>query len=87
MISNKYILVEKIEETKDDGFQVVKVEDISTYMGKVNALPEIPVYIGNHQLDIGDTVIFAKYSPNTHLITREGKELKYILIEDLLEVL
>ncbi len=87
MLNVKYVLVERLEEEKEEGFQVVKVEDSSLYKGKIHDLPEPPTYIGNHLLTIGDTVIFAKNSPNTHLITREGKELKYILIEDLLEVL
>lgn len=85
-ISNKYILVSKIDKEVKEGFQEVEIEDASIYQGKVYALPEIPVYIGNHQLEIGDKVIFVKYSPTTHLIQRDGQELKYILIDDLLEV-
>ncbi len=86
MLNNKYILVSKVSEEKKEGFQVVAVEDASIYQGIVFDLPEIPVYIGNHELVRGDTVIFAKYSPNTHLIQRDGQELKYIAVEDLLEV-
>ncbi len=86
-INSNYVLVEKIEEIKDDGFQLVKVEDISTYMGKVAGLPEVPIYVGNKPLELGDVVVFAKYSPNTHMVNRDGKELKYIYVVDLLEVL
>lgn len=87
MLSNKYILVGKPEEKEEEGFKTVKVEDSSIYTGVVRALPEIPVYMGNKQIVVGDTVIFAKYSPNTHRIERNGEELKYIAIEDLLEVI
>lgn len=86
-ISNKYLIVTKLEEKKKEGFKVVEVEDASTYMGIVHALPEIPVYIGNRQLNLGDKIVFAKYSPSTHLIQRDGKELKYILLDDILEVI
>lgn len=87
MLSAKYILVSKPVEKPQEGFQAVKVEDSSIYSGVVFDLPDVPVFLSNRQLVKGDTVIFAKYSPNTHLIQREGKELKYILIEDLFEVL
>jgi len=80
VISNKYIVVEKLEKQKTEGYEVVEVQDDFVYKGKVKLLPDIPVYIGNHQLVIGDVVIWTKYSPNTF----EIDDCKYVLIDDLL---
>lgn len=83
-ISNNYILVEKLEESKIEGsFTTVDVQDNFVYKGKVKLLPEIPVFMGNKQLVIGDTVLWAKYSPDTH----EYEKDKFVAISDLLAVL
>jgi len=86
-LSSNYILVSKALEPVSEGFQAVAVEDSSVYKGKVEQLPDNPVYLSNQALKVGDIVIFAKYSPDTHLIERDGVELKYINTRDLLEVL
>lgn len=85
-ISAKYIVVEKFEEEKKDGYQTVDVQDSFTYKGKVIELPEVPVYVSNHQVMIGDVVMFAKYSPSTHEIEENGKLVKFITLEDILKV-
>lgn len=82
-ISSKYVVVEKVIEPPTEGFQEVKVQDSSVYKGRVVEIPDVPVYIGNRQIIIGDLVLFAKYSPDTHEI--EGN--KFVRGEDLLKVL
>lgn len=82
-ISSKYVVVEKFIEPVQEGFQEVKVQDSSVYKGTVAELPEVPVFISNHQVAIGDVVIFAKYSPDTH----EIEDKKFVRVEDLLKVL
>lgn len=87
-INNKYVKVEKFEEeTRDEGFQAVQVQDNFVYKGKVIEIPESPVYVDNHKIEVGDVVLFAKYSPDTHEITEKGKTVKFVRAEDLLEVL
>lgn len=87
-ISNKYIVLEKIlEEKKEDEFNVVSVQDSSTFMGKVKILPEIPVFIGNRQVTIGDKVLFAKNSPDTHEVEYEDDKVKFVALEDLLGII
>lgn len=86
-ITNNYIVVEKYEEPLTDGFQAVKMQDSSSFKGKVVFIPEAPIFFGNKQLAIGDMVLFAKYSPNTHDIEHEGKILKFVKSEDLLAIL
>lgn len=85
-LSDKYILVTKAEEPVTEGFQAVAVEDTSIYKGKVVRIPEMPVFIGNHKVAVGDVVIFAKYSPDTHPLKIDGVDHKYIFTGDLLDV-
>ena len=85
-ISNNYIAVEKLEEPKQEGFQTVEVQDSSIFKGRVKFMGD-GFYIGNKIVEVGDVVIFAKYSPNTHDIEHEGLKLKFVKAEDVLAVL
>lgn len=82
-ISTKYIVLEKYIEPPKEGFQEVKVQDSSVYKGRVVELPDVPVYVGNQKIEVGDLVLFAKYSPDTH----EIEDRKFVRAEDLLKVL
>lgn len=86
-ISNNYIVVEKLEEEIQEGFKTVEVQDNYVYKGKVTNLPEAPVHMGNSLVTLGDIVLFAKYSPDTHEIDLEGKKVKFVATSDLLAVL
>ena len=86
-ISNKYIVVEKLQEEAKEGFKTVEVQDDYVYKGKVTHIPEAPVYMGNKQVIQGDTVLFAKYSPDTHEIDLDGKKVKFVSVSDILAVL
>lgn len=85
-VSNNYIVVEKYYEPEPDGgsFQTVDVQDESTFKGLVKFLPEMPIFLGNTQIAIGDIILFSKYSPDTHEIEHEGQTLKFINTRDLL---
>lgn len=83
-ISNKYILVEKLEETKEEGFQIVQVQDNFVYKGKVVQVPLTPVHMENELVMKGDTVLFAKYSPDTYEVDHEGKKYKFVAVADIL---
>lgn len=85
-ISNNYIVVEKLVEEEKSDFKVVSIQDSSLYKGKVINIPEVPVYLGNKQLAIGDVILFAKYSPDTHEIELEGKKVKFISTKDILAI-
>lgn len=86
-ISNKYIVVEKLEEQVKDGFKTVEVQDNYVYKGKVAQIPELAVFITGQDIKVGDTVLFAKYSPDTHEIDLDGKKVKFVAINDVLAVL
>lgn len=76
--------MEKVEEEKKEGFQTVEVTDSSLFTGRVVNLPEMPVYLGNSPLQVGDIILFSKYSPDTHEIEHEGKKLKFVSTRDIL---
>ena len=86
-ISNKYIVVEKLEEEAKDGFKTVEVQDNFMYKGKVTHIPEVPVFMGNVQVAPGSVVLFTKYSPDIHETELEGKKVKFVAISDVLAVL
>lgn len=86
-ISNKYIVVEKLEEEAKEGFKTVDVQDNYVYKGKVTSIPEAPVFMGNQQVGIGSIVLFTKYSPDTHEIDLDGKKVKFVAVTDILAVL
>ena len=85
-ISKDYVVVEKLEEPKQEGFQTIVLQDSSTFKGKVKFMSG-SLYVGDKLLEVGDTVLFAKYSPNTHDIEHEGLKLKFVAIADVLAVL
>jgi co-chaperonin GroES (HSP10) len=72
---NDYIMVEKIEEDKGDGFQLATAVDSIITRGKViesNALP----------LVAGTEIIFSKYAGEEH--EYKGRKVKFIKIEDVI---
>lgn len=86
-VNSSYVLVEKVEEPKVEGFQKLEVQDNYLYKGRIVQLPEVPVFVDNHRLGVGEVVLFAKYSPDTHEQELDGKKLKFVLQRDLLAVL
>lgn len=86
-INSKYVVLEKCEEVQKEGFKTVEVQDNFIYKGKVVRKPDCPCYVDNHAIAIGDVVVFAKYSPDTHDIELEGKKVKFVRVEDLLAVI
>lgn len=85
-VSNNYIAVERIYEPENDdsAFKTVQVTDESLFKGKVKYLPEQPVYMGNSPIQVGDIIVFAKYSPDTHEIDDNGDIIKFINTRDIL---
>lgn len=86
-INSKFVLVKKFEEEKKDGFQTVDVTDNFVYKGVVHEKPAHPVWVDDHQVGVGDVIMFAKYSPDTHEIDYQGVKMKMVKAEDILSVL
>jgi co-chaperonin GroES (HSP10) len=84
------VLVSKVEEPQGDGFKTVEVQDSFVNKGKIESIGEhIVDNMINKELvvKIGDTILFAKYSPDTQEIEHEGKKMKIVGVEDILAVL
>ncbi len=79
------VLVSALEKEKKEGFQTVDVQDDFVYRGKVEQIGfETPLEL---KFKEGDTILFAKGSPDTHEIEHEGKKYKSVLVSDILAVL
>lgn len=82
-INSRYVLVEKLPKEEKEGFQTVEVQDEFLYRGRVKRLPAQPQYVDSYALQIGDIVIWAKYSPDT----MEFEKDKFVATNDILAVL
>lgn len=82
IIGNR-ILVAPLDKEATDGFQTVEVQDDFVYKGRVEQIR----FMTLDQIHVGDTILFAKYSPDSHEVTHEGKKYKIIKFEDVLAVL
>lgn len=81
------VLVSRIEEPKPEGFQTVEVQDSFVCKGRIEQIGEdLCVNVSNYFL-VGDTILFAKYSPDTQEIEHEGQTMKVIFVSDILAVL
>ena len=77
------VLVTKVqEEIKEGGFEAVKIQDSFVFKGKIELVGN-DVTVAN----IGDIVLFAKYSPDTQEVDYNGQEAKIIITKDILAIL
>ena len=91
------MLVTKVEEIKKEGeFETVAVQDAFVYKGKIEqvgidmrdmiAVSAHATYVPPPMFNVGDVILFAKYSPDTHEIEHEGVKYKFISFEDILAI-
>lgn len=85
------VLVIKIEEEQKEGFATVEIQDSFVNKGRVEQVSSEKVFTTFGNLitypEIGDIILFAKYSPDTHEIEHEGKKMKIVRVEDILAIL
>jgi len=87
LIGNR-VLVSRIEEEKEEGkFQTVAVQDSFTYKGKVEQIGFGSDILHSGKLQVGNTILFTKNSPDTHEVEHEGQKMKVVNYEDILAVL
>jgi co-chaperonin GroES (HSP10) len=83
-IIGKRVLVEKLPDEKQDGFKgaIVGVQDSFLYKGKV-------VQLGDSIFNVcvGDTILFAKYSPDTHEFEHDDTLYKSVSLDDIIVIL
>lgn len=80
------ILVSKIEEEVKEGFQTVDVQDSFVNKGKIEA-KSVYISAALDGLNVGDVILFAKYSPDTQEVEHDGKKMKIIKVDDILAIL
>jgi co-chaperonin GroES (HSP10) len=86
------VLISRIEDEKKEGFATVNVTDSFTYKGKIEQVGGQSLYSTStgeslEQIREGDTVLFAKYSPDTQDVEHEGKKMKVVKVEDIIAIL
>lgn len=89
------VLVSRIEEEKTEGFQTVNVQDSFVNKGKVEQVGNFLVNEDDEKLrrqalpeaNVGDVILFAKYSPDTQEVKHAGKDMKIISVDDILAIL
>ena len=79
-INKGYLVVTKVEDKQEGSFETIQIQDSSTYKGKVKQSP-------NDDYKVGDIVLFAKYSPDTHDFDLEGERVKFVKLTDILAIL
>lgn len=81
------VLVSKVEEPKAEGFTTVNVMDSFIYKGKIEQLGDGFTNTIPAKLNVGDTVLFAKYSPDTQEVELNGEKMKVVVYADIIGVL
>lgn len=78
------VLVEKVEKepAKEGEFQTVDVTDSFVYKGRIVKCPDLLL-----NFKVGDTIVYAKYSPDTHDLELDGRKLKFVNVTDILATL
>lgn len=74
------VLVRKCDEEKKEGFQTVDVND--PFLNK-GIIEEISFGCAWDRENIGKTILFAKYSPDTH----DYEDKKIVSVDDILAIL
>ena len=78
------VLVSPLEKEEKEGFTAVEVQDSFVYKGKVE---QGEFMCTGGSVKPGDTILFAKYSPDTQEIEHEGKKYKVVQVADILAIL
>lgn len=78
------VLVSRIEKEKKEGFDTVEVTDSFVYKGRVEQIGEA---VDADYVCPSNTVLFAKYSPDTQEVEHEGKKMKVVNVEDIIAIL
>jgi len=78
IIGNRVAVVPVEKEERTEGFAAVEIQDDSLYKGEVKFVGDIT------NVKVGDTIYFAKYSPDTHEVKHEGTLYKLVNGDDIL---
>ena len=76
------VLIKREPQGEQTGFAEVKAVDDFVSRGVIHDVGEVD----RDDLRIGETVVFAKFSPDTRTIDVGGEEMKSVLVSDLLAI-
>lgn len=79
ILGNRILVSRVLEEKNTDEFNAVEIQDSFVYKGKIE---QSHVDDMNH----GDIVLFAKYSPDTHEVDVDGVKMKIVNVDDILAI-
>lgn len=77
------VLVRREPEVKAEGFQAVKAVDDFTSRGVIAGIGDEVVHGG---IKNGATVVFARFSPDTHTVQVDGEDMKSVLVSDIIAI-
>lgn len=89
-ILGERLLVSRIEDDKKEGFQTVDVTDSFVYKGKIEQVGDQSWGTSTStqgKFEIGQIVLFAKYSPDTQEVEHQDVKMKIIRTQDVLAIL
>lgn len=82
------VLVKRVPKPEASGFAEVKAVDDFVGSGVIVMRgDEVDSVRDDRDLEIGTTIVFAKFSPDTRTIEHEGEEMKSVLVSDIIATL
>lgn len=82
------VLVKREPKVESSGFEQVQAVDDFVGRGIVVMLgDEVDAVSAAPTFEVGQTVVFAKFSPDTRTIEHEGEEMKSVLVSDIIAIL
>ena len=79
------VLVSRVDDVKKEGFITAEVQDSFVYRGKIEQIGDSLVQ--PTKVNIGNIVLFSKYSPDTQEVDVDGNKMKIVRLEDILAIL
>lgn len=81
------VLVRREPEAKSEGFQAVKAVDDFTSRGVIAGIgDEVDTVRQGRRIEVGQTVVFARFSPDTHTVQVDGEDMKSVLVSDIIAI-
>ena len=81
------VLVRREPEAKTEGFQAVKAVDDFTSRGVIAGIgDDVDTARPDRKIEVGATVVFARFSPDTHTVHVDGEDMKSVLESDIIAI-
>lgn len=82
------VLVKREPKAEVSGFEQVQAVDDFVGKGSIVMLGhEVDEFSVTPMFEVGQVIVFAKFSPDTRTIEHEGEEMKSVLVSDIIAIL